>query len=207
MPTKKKSTSRSKGVTKRSEADRLVQEYKLAFGILDSAVSAGLIAGLQPYSFEAPSAFWFIQSVGYARAQSTEDMAQWRKTMFATFDAIVLRVTQFASTYNGDMIDDQGELSEFESLKTPTGRKPLPELDLKRQQTLTARVVELCLDNMKTHNIDARVMELTFLIVWLKVAALAGDIPEQVYFIVRRTIPFVVNAYDDIAHAAFDFKK
>ncbi|MBS2008521.1 MAG: hypothetical protein JST01_15850 [Cyanobacteria bacterium SZAS TMP-1] len=186
------------------EAADIANGYKIAHSILDAAVTASLMSGLHPYPFEAPTAFWFLQWVRISRATSFKDAGLWREPSMEVFDTILDSIVNFAASYNGEFLPDNGEDEDYDRLSKTQFRIVLKAVESERQQRLAGEIVSDCVGRMKMHDIHPRGLEAAFLIVWLKVAALAGDIPKDIYFKVKRALPFVMQYYDAVACEALE---
>jgi hypothetical protein len=204
MPKSKAKLSPSEMRRAQEEGATVATSYKIAHSILDAAVTASLMSGLHPYPFEAPTAFWFLQWVRLSRATSFEDTGLWREPPMALFDTILDSVTAFAEAYDGELLPDNGEDEDFKRLYKPKYRIVQKATENEKQQKLAGEIVSDCVARLHRHDIHPRGLEAAFLIVWLKVAALAGDMPKDTYFIVKRALPFVMQDYDADACEALD---
>lgn len=198
----KKRTAKSK---KSSAAEvRMVLDYLDTLTHLEAVIDGAILAGMHPYAFEAITSFLFMEAVAESRADSPEKIVRWMISHTEHFTPILDNLIAFAQSYRGELLPDADAIEDFDTLFKPQFQIPLSEIELKRQQKIIEHLMHYCLQRQSRRSFAPEITELVYLIIWLKVAALSGDIPKEVYLTLRSTVPFFVGSYDDMVHALLD---
>jgi hypothetical protein len=172
--------------------------FEYAFAVVDSAVTGAILAGLHPSCIEPVLAFWFLSAAAKVRNKTADTATSWLKG--DVFDAVLQAVARFARSYEGKR-RDRGEAEELAHIiELSRAERPAPtRLELKGQNKQAMDIVEWALGIVgQTAAMPSEIVELVLLIEWLKVAAMAPDVDEEIYCVVRQSAPLVRQAYDPI---------
>ncbi|MBU6455747.1 MAG: hypothetical protein KGS72_28510 [Cyanobacteria bacterium REEB67] len=196
---KSKSKSSSSKLATAAGAD-LARDYKLAHSILDAAISSAIIAGLQPFAFQPVCAFWFMQTTGMSRMTSLSVDKLLEPPSMDVFEKIEAAVQAFAEKNASEYREDDGSDEEDFNDLLPH-RLSIAKLDPTglSQEDKAVKISHYCMGQFEDNLIEPRALELAYLVMYFKVAALNGTHSKEEYLTVRRSVPEIIHAYDEIA--------
>lgn len=180
------------------DAEASADMFEYACAVIDSAVTGAILAGLHPSCIEPVLAFWFLNVAAGARNKPADTTISWLKG--DVFDAVLEAVARFARSYEGKR-RDRGEAEELARIiELSHAERPAPtRLELKGQNKQATDIVEWAIGIVsQTAAMPSETVELVLLIEWLKVAAMAPDVDEEIYCVVRQSAPLVCRAYEPI---------
>jgi len=184
-----KSRQPSNGGYDIEEFDR---EFLIAFTVIDSAVTGALLAGMPPSIFGPVLSYLFISTAAQVRQLDASKFLQSTEQ----FDQVVESITKFATSFDGFLID-RGEHAELKQLRKTVKQYDLSELEERGRANAALEIgnwVTTCLSKLGDRLLLA--LELAYLAEWLKVAALAGEVDDEVYLIFKQSMPLCMNVYD-----------
>lgn len=193
-------TTRSGGSTSRYDPDSASNMFDHCFGVIDGAVTGAIMAGMHPLSFEPVLAFWFLNVAARTRLKSNQVTESWITGKQDVFDLVLKAVADFARSYNGEL-DDRGEEQELNQLAAGVRTdRPVPvALELRRQNEQATEIITWVLDVLsRNSDLPGALVELAFLVEWLKVASLSADVDEKIYLVVKQSVPMVCAAYEPV---------
>jgi hypothetical protein len=181
-----------------ADAQLRADMFEYAWAVIDSAVTGAILAGMHPSSIEPALAFWFLNVAAENRNEPPETATTWLRAN--VFNAVLEAVAGFARSYAGQR-KDRGEAEELAQIieLARTDRPDPTKLEQKGQNKQATDIMEWTLAILsQTAAMPADIVELVLLIEWLKVAAMAPDVDEEIYCIVRQSAPVVYRAYEPI---------
>lgn len=202
----KKKTARGRQATARRQKaifDKEVEEtrhlFEQTYSIIDAAVTGSLISGIPPGNYEPLLSYWFLRLAVAARGKPDEELKELVKNYEVIFPRIIESVIDFADEFDIE-VDDVDRL-ELAALREEFGVKPVEEseLDQRRNDKKSLHVVEWTMDTLsRNEDLPAMIVELAFLLQWLKIAALNESIDDEHYIVLKETVPLMHQAYDPI---------
>jgi hypothetical protein len=196
VPRKRKTTISSTSI---EDTAAIQASFDKAFLSLDAAVAGALIAGVHPSAFEPALMDWFALTAAAVRGFEETQFKQ--KFHDRYFDRMLECIIEFVDDGGFDLVC-QPEQTEFHALKERclTGIfGKMPELDRKRHSGQADAVIRWVTDSWSYQDdLPLLMCELALLVQWLKVTAISGAMDYDVYVCVRRTIPLVLNRYNEI---------
>ena len=181
----------------------LQRDYDVALSILDAAVTSAIISGIQPYTFQPVCSYWFLQTMGMSRMTSLSVEKLLEPPSIDVFEKIVAAVQTFAEINSRDYLENGGSDEEDFNDLLPH-RLSISKLDPTgvSQEDKAVQISHYCMGQFEDHEIEPRALELAFMVMYFKVAALTGEHSKDEYLTVKRAVPEVLHAYDDIAWQA-----
>ncbi len=108
-------------------------------------------------------------------------------------------ICEFARQFDGELVD-LGEIDELQYLRNTCDVRDT-ELTDQQEKFLNDRAVlisEWLVSGLSADpDFSPHVCELAFLVIWLKVAALAGLVEERVYAVAKQNIAVLFKSYDE----------
>lgn len=203
MVIKRKSTRARKSAARRRFARDVAETqafFDYAYTILDAAVVSATIAGIPPASFEPVLSYWFLNCAAAARGMSK---AECDKIVAdpAIFGPVVEAIVNFVDQYEFEAAEtgDALELGALREIYAGPGPVEQTELEVRRNEKKAVQVLEWSMDVMsRNEELPAMLVELAFIVMWFKVAALNGSISYERYIFVKETVPLLFEAYDPV---------
>jgi hypothetical protein len=175
-------------------------EFDKAFAIIDSAVSAAIIAGIHPGAFEPEISFLFLKLAANAVPLSEQRLLRWMKDLDSSLTPVIDSVERFAASYDG-YLQDLGEANEFDQLSgyvTDIDFFDMNELDRHRQAKQVDQVIEWISTVLpRCSEATDPDLEVAFLLEFLKLLALSGGIDREAYLTVKQSMPALCGIYRD----------
>lgn len=198
---KRKSTSRERqSGSKRDEMSDLRESFEQTLLVVDATVTGAVIAGVAPQAFEAVLSYWFLHCAVGSRSRSKEVFQKWTSDLTLVWEPVLRCIMEFVNDFEGEL-DDCGELAELKYLQETCGVRKAELLELEERRH-SKKAVEILEWLMNTLGADEKLLmvavEMSFLVTWFKIAALAKDVEDDVYLIVRQYLPAVYRSYNEV---------
>jgi hypothetical protein len=180
--------------------DTTTGEFDKVFAVIDSAISAAIIAGVHPGAFEAEISFWFLKLASRALPPSDQRLRRWMQDLDTCLTPVIDSVERFAQTYDG-YLRDLGEADEFDQLSACVPNIEffdMNELDRHRQTKQVVQIMQW-IESVLSRCTEASDQDFSaaFLLEFLKLLALSGGIERQAYLTVKQSMPVLCGIYRD----------
>lgn len=195
---------KSKQDNNRAEAERLNHSLESISNLVDGAVTGGILGGIPAAAFLPILSYWFMDSACKSRDKTLEDFQRWTTDLDVAWDPVIQVIEEFAEEFDGS-VDELGEREELQFLRPRSGADyfELSEFEQHRFQKKASEVLEWVMDTiLADEEVLSLIVEMSLLVAYFKVAALCGDIEDQVYMLIRQYTPMIVTVYDDLLQEA-----
>lgn len=181
------------------ELEKIENEFQNTLLIIEGAVTGGLIAGIAPSAFLAALSYHFLICAAGTRSGSDSTFESWTTDLSIAWEPVLNAVMDFVDDFENELLD-VGELEELEALREECRVRPakLSEIEERRECDRACHVLEWVMNTLSRLDTQALIVEMAYLVVWFKVAALAGDTDDETYVIVRQYIPAVFAEYNPV---------
>lgn len=187
------------GKVSQQAMDRMDSTFEEILRLLETAVSAGLIAGVNPESFLAVLSYQFLLCASNTRGTPSPVLEHWVSNPAIVWEPIVESAIDLAERY--PELDEMGAFEDLRFLREECNVGPceLSEIESHRHSNNAVRIVGMVLNELAgISDLPSLVVEMSLLVVWFKVAALSLEIEDEHYVTMRVIVPLVHDAYSEI---------
>lgn len=181
---------------------QLTAQFEEILSIVDTTVTGAILGGVHPVAFEALLSIWFLRFALTGRIGKTSDkhFDKWCD-VDRVWTPVVSRVMDFVEDFDGEIkpTADYAEL-DFLRKECKIRDKKQAEIEERRDGKRAILTIEWLLFTFgkRAEPIDESLVELSFLIVWFKLAALLKQTDDESYLIVRQNWLSVQQAYSEV---------
>jgi hypothetical protein len=178
--------SRNLRVADTTDGARYDESFEKAFAIIDSCFISALISGASVDCIKSALSYGFIQVLTERRKLSRHVQKKWLSqpefVWQPIFEALVDDIELFRDAFDLDEVELEIEFLRNECKIAPGS---LSEFEERRHSKIAHLLLQQCLETLSRSLIDARAVELAFLIEWLKISSICGEFSLDYYAAAR----------------------
>lgn len=181
---------------------QLTAQFEEILAIVDTTVTGAILGGVHPVSFEALLSIWFLRFALTGRIGKTSDkhFDKWCD-IDRVWTPVVSRVMDFVDDFDGE-IKATADCAELNFLRKECKIRDRKQVEIERRRDGKKAIITiewlLFTFGKRAEPIDESLVELAFLVVWFKLAALLKQTDDESYLIVRQNWLTVQQTYSEV---------